>query len=316
MNEIASRQIALAELCAGAPVEAGQDNLVAGFQALFPGLQFRHALVRSGWHRIGGVIGRDLAPVASSLRDWAEAECHSDMFCLYAEHGSKGLLTTRHDGKTHYFTAATGPKAADFVQIEVEELVEVVDRPLFVDDRIPDDIEELIDPPGADEARLAPRQLAAPRYAFRDSSEIAPLVARHKASEGSDLRYIRCLDEWDASSAGAAATFCHHFVLRLLPFRDRFGERKVEATPLACGKLPPLDAGAARLSGVPLAGVLQEFDRQAGFNMAWYFYMLVHKKALVDIAQAVYTDARRNYRYLPDRDLKVLESWIRGPYSF
>jgi len=238
------------------------------------------------------------------------------MFKLFVEHGGKGLLTTRHEGKTHYFTAPTGPKAADFVQIEVEELVEVVDRPLFVDDHIPDDIEELIDPPGAEEARLAPRQLAAPRYAFRGITEVAPLVAKHKASEGSDLRYIRFLEEWDAASAGAAAPFCHHFVLRLLPFRDRFGERKVEATPLACGKLPAVDVAAAKLSGVPLASYLQDFDKRAGFPLAWYFLMLIHKKALIDIAQAVYTDARRNYRYLPDRDLAVLETWIRRPYSF
>lgn len=316
MIEFDKEKAALGELCAAAPVVAGEESLIAVFTRLFPGLTFRHALARTGWHRIGGVIGADFSPLASSLRDWAEEASEGDLFQLYAKYGEAGLLTTRHEGKTHYFVASNGPAAADFVQIEIEELVEVVDRPLFIGDRIPEDVEELIDPPGAHEARLPHRQVSAPRYAFRDLTPIGRLVAGHKVAEGSDLRYIRFLDEWDASSAAGGARFCDHFVLRLLPFRDRFGERKIEATPLPCGSLPEIDGAATRLSGVPLANFLRDFDKRAGFPMAWYFLMLIHKKALIDIAQSVYLDAHRNYRYLPDKDLATLDGWIRKPYSF
>jgi hypothetical protein len=250
------------------------------------------------------------------LRAWAETESEHDMVALYEQFALEDLITTRLDGKTHYFVAPTGERAPDFVQIEIEELQEIVDRPLFVDDYVPDEIEDLIDPPGGFEARLEPVSLAKPRYAFREATDVDELVAGHVTSEGSDLRYIRFLEEWDRSSAGAKARFSYHFVLRMLPFRDRFGERKIEATPLIAGELPDLPDDASNLSGAPLANILQAFDRQMGFPMAWYFSMPIKKKEMTKIAEAVYLDHQRNYNYLPERDLKVLEGWIRKPYSF
>ena len=290
--------------------------LLQSISTLLPELSFSYRLTRSGWHRIGGVVTGELEPVAPSLRQWAESSSDHDMFALYEQYGASDYLTTRLDGKTHYFTASTGKRAPDFVQLEVEELVEVADHPLFIDDLIPDDIEELLDPTDAIKARVEPKILAAPRYVFRELTDIDELVADQVTSEGSDLRYIRCVEEWDRSSAGAKAQFCDHFVLRMLSFRDRFGERKVEATPLPVSELPLPDEAATSLSGTPLANFLLDYDKQAGFPMAWYFAMLINKKTMPQIAQAVYLDHQRNYRYLPDRDLEVLEGWVRKPYSF
>ncbi|MEZ5840236.1 MAG: hypothetical protein R3D02_07335 [Hyphomicrobiales bacterium] len=50
--------------------------------------------------------------------------------------------------------------------------------------------------------------------------------------------------------------------------------------------------------------------------MAWYFAMLIRKKAMTDIAQSVWLDYERNYRYLPSCDVPVLKGWMRKPYSF
>jgi hypothetical protein len=43
-------------------------------------------------------------------------------------------------GRTHYLTAITGQRAADFVQIEIEELQEIIHRPLWDPDWLPDDL--------------------------------------------------------------------------------------------------------------------------------------------------------------------------------
>jgi hypothetical protein len=306
----------LTEACSKAQPETGHEALIAGLQPALPGLALRHVATRTGWHRIGGVVTADFQRVAHSLREWAETVSGHDMFALYEDFADSGLITTRFDGKTHYFAAPTGPRAPDFVQIEVEELVEVADRPLFVNGDVPDDIEELIDPPGAFAARLPARVLTPPRYFFHAVTDIDKLVADQVGSQGSDLRYIRFLEEWDRSSAGISREFCRHFALRRLPFRDRFGERKIEATPLSAIPLEQPDPAVADISGVALARYLQDYDRRGGFPMAWYFAMLIEKRALITLAQAVYLDHQRNYRYLAERDFALLAEWMKTPYSF
>ena len=306
----------LVETCAGAMPAADHADLLTRINAEAGDTPFRHALTRAGWYRIGGVVTAGGERVATSLRQWAEAESGGDMFALYEAHADSRLATTRFDGKMHYFVAPIGERARDFIQLEVEELVEVVDRPLFVDDAVPDDIEDLIDPPGAQDARLEPRVLGAPRYGFHALTDIGRMVDGHVSESATDLRYIRFLEEWDASSAGAQACFSDHFVLRLLPFLDRFGEHKIEATPLPVRVMDDPDPAVLQLSGAPLANFLHDYNIEAGYPLAWYFLMLITKKSMVDLAQTIYLDYQRNYRYLADRDIAVLEGWIRNPYSF
>lgn len=306
----------LVELCSRVTPEADHGAFLAAINAEAGDTPFYHVVTRGGWYRVGGVVSRTGERVAPSLRKWAEAESDGDMIALYAAHADEDLLTTRLDGRMHYFVAPCGERSRDFVQLEVEELVEVVDRPLFVDDHVPDDVEELLDPPGAYQARVEAQVLTPPAYAFHGLNDVARLVDDQGRTGGSDRRYIRLLEEWDVSSAGTQARFCDHFVLRLLPFLDRFGEHKIEATPLPVKLVPEPSAEVLSLSGAPLANYLQQYNRDAGFPLAWYFQMLLQKKRMVTLAQTVYVDYQRSYRYLADRDLAVLENWIRNPYSF
>jgi hypothetical protein len=306
----------LEEICAGVLPADDHVALLAEVNALAGDTPFRHALTRTGWHRSGGVVAATGARIANNLRQWAEDESEGDMFALYEAYADKDLVTTRFDGKTHYLVAPFGERACDFVQLEVEELVETVDHPLFVNDLVPDDIEDLLDPADALEARLTPRYLGEPRYAFHAVTDIAGLIAGHAETNGSDRRYIRLLKEWDATSAGAEHRFCDHFVLRLLPFLDRFGEHKTEATPLPIDAVAELDAEAINLKGAALANFLHAFCAKAGFPMAWYFLMLIRKGPMVGLAQNAYLDCQRDYRYLADKDFAVLEEWMRKPYSF
>ena len=315
-EDLEDREIFIDDACGKAKPEPDHGDLLKNIAKVFPGLNFHHTLTRTGWHRIGGLITSDLERVDTNLRRWAETESDHDMFELYDKHGASDLLTTRFDGRTHYFATPVGERAPDFIQLEVEELIEIVDRPLFIEDQIPDDIEELLDPPRTSASNPDGRELSRPKYVFKAITDIADLVADHVTSEGSDLRYIRFLEEWDRSSAGGAARFCDHFALRLLPFRDRFGERKIEATALPVNEFAEPDPEAARQSGTALANFLQTYDKAAGFPMAWYFAMLINKKDMVSIAQAVAIDYQRNYRYLPERDVEILNGWINNSYSF
>ncbi|WP_319529239.1 hypothetical protein [uncultured Cohaesibacter sp.] len=316
MTDLQPRTKNLEEICNRVSPGAHHVSLVEAISTVLPDYPFRYRVTRSDWYRIGGVVDADHQRIASSLRKWAEIESDFDMFSLFEQYGSKGYLTTRFDGQTHYFVAPKGKRAADFVQLEVEELVEVVDHDLFIEDHIPDDIEELLDPHGAMQARVKPATLSPPRYDFHSITDISELVSKQLASEGSDLRYIRFLEEWDKSSAGGKERFCDHFVLKLLPFMDRFGERKMEATPLPVKTLPVPDESNLALEGADLSNFLQDYDRKLGFPMAWYFSMLINKKIWPQIAMKVYAEHEGKYSYMPEKDLAVIEHWIRYPYSF
>nr|WP_321443219.1 hypothetical protein [uncultured Cohaesibacter sp.] len=316
VTDMQPRTKSLERICRMVPPGVHHVSLVEAVSTILPDYTFRYRTTRSDWHRIGGVVDANFNRIAMNLRQWAEDECDHDVFALYEKFGAEGYFTTRFDGQTHYFVAPNGDGAAGFVQLEVEELTEVVDHPLFIDDQVPDDIEDLLDPVGAFAARVEARPLGASKYDFRSITDIGDLVSRQVSSEGSDLRYIRFLEEWDKSSAASKGRFCDHFVLKLLSFMDRFGEHKIEATPLPIKSLPVPGPSVLALSGSELSNYLHDYDRKAGFPMAWYFAMLTEKKIWPQIATTVYSDHRDDYRYLPEKDLAVLEHWIRYPYSF
>ncbi|WP_321449689.1 hypothetical protein [uncultured Cohaesibacter sp.] len=316
VKEFKPRIAQLKEICSKIKPGTHHVSLVEAISTILPDLSFRYRTTLSGWYRLGGLVDDEGNRIATNLRQWAEAESDHDMFALYEQYGGADYYTTRLDGKCHYFVAPTGKGAADFVQLKVEEMTEVIDRPLFVNDLVPDDLEDLLDPQGAFAARVAPTEIAPPRYVFHSITDISALVSNQLSSEGSDLRYIRFLEEWGKTTASSKQRFSDHFVLKLLPFLDRFGERKTEATPVPVKKLPLPSDNVANMSGTSLSHFLKEYDKNAGFPMAWYFNMLVEQKIWPQIATAVYMDHQRNYRYLADKDLEVLENWIRFPYVF
>jgi hypothetical protein len=131
------------------PPRPHHSTLHEAVARVLPGQSFRFALTRGGWYRPGGVIRPNGDRVTDDLEAWAEAEleaCDGDMDEFLDRHGQDGLYTTRHSGRTHYFVAPYGPGPADFLQLEVEELREVLDRHLVSPDAIPTDLEELTDP--------------------------------------------------------------------------------------------------------------------------------------------------------------------------
>jgi hypothetical protein len=187
-------------LCGEAPVAGGLDGLVASCSQRMPGLAFRHVLTRGNWHRLGGVVDADLNPVARSIVHWAEAESGGDVDDLVARYADAGWFATHIAGRTHFLTAARGEDPEQFVQLEVEELREVVARPLVIDDWYPDSIEEFLEP--LDFPHSDPRSVGDARYQFRRLVSGADLIHGTQIRHGQVKNLRRFFADWRDSSAG------------------------------------------------------------------------------------------------------------------
>lgn len=309
---------ALAEACVQIPVSHGPAALARELAQIVPDFQFRQVLSRGGWYRLGGVVDGAGSAVADNLEQWAEDEyaAHGDDMQAFADdYTARGLRATRLTGKTHYWVAGTGEHAADFLQVEIEELQEVVCHVLFDAEAPPGSIEELVDPRDACAEPQAP--LGVPFYTLRRLIHVGDFLARMRAQKPDPQPIHRFVDAWENSSAGHAAPFSHHWVVPVREHLDRYRQPIYNATPVAAlnGQSPKLDAGfGAR--GLVLHDALTRFDRQVGYPMAWFFHMLTTKAVPHAVATVVIEDVQGGFHYLPERDVAVVRDWLHRPYGF
>lgn len=305
----------LARVCAEAPVRPHHAGLLAAVQRVCPDLAFRQALTRGGWYRLGGVIGATGARLSAHLQGWAEQAwqaCGEDPYRFADAFGGQGLLATRIAGRTHYFVSPYGRRAGEFFQLEVEELQEVADRRLFDPDEPPADLQELVDP--AHRLRVDPQPVARPRYALRRYTDIQAFVERIRAQSPAKAAVVRFIEEWEASSAGAAAHFSDEWVLALGEHLDRYKQPHPSAKPVPAPRkrAGPLEARDSR--GAELAAALHIYDRHAGYPLAWYFRMVSNDGVAREVAARVAQDLACGFDYLPRRDAAILAQWVEAPY--
>jgi hypothetical protein len=305
INEIAG----LAEVCAMTDPGRGPEALVAGLGGLWPDLAFRTVLTRGGWYRPGGVVDLQHRRVADSLRLWAEQRADDDVLGLLDACARSQLFATRLCGRTHYLTARTGEATTDFLQLEVEELNEVLDRYLSDPDWLPDSVEEFIDP--LDYPHVEPEAIDAPRFAFRRLLSARELLDSASGTTAQDL--ARFVLEWDRSSVGHAADFCEHWVFVVREFVDSDGDERVSARPVPARSFERLRPGA-EIRGAELANLIHAFDHAAGYPMAWYFHMVATAGVSHTVGAQVFEDMQGSFSYLPERDLQVLRNWVDDPY--
>lgn len=307
---IAHLQLRVAESCRLHPAPPEIDELVSRLRATIPELTLGHVMSRGGWHRLGGVVDGDYRRVAQHIRTWSEGQSDGDVELLLDKCSELHGFVTRLEGLTHYLTAPTGEGAGDFIQVEIEQLQEVIDRTLWDPDWLPDDLEEFIDP--MDYPRLEPEPVGAPRLLCR---RVLP-VRDFLGSEDADRDIKRFFSDWERSSAGESAHLCDHWCLGIREFLDIGGEGHLKAKPVAVGAkcLPDLpEDSVARGSG--LANLIHGFDRTVGYHFAWFFHMLTRRRVSFKLAEAVHADQMGAFDYLPARDLAVLRDWYDRPYS-
>jgi len=300
----------VANACAALPAGADLDALIAAVRDALGAQDVQHAMTRGGWHRLGGVVSLDGERIADHIADWAQTVCGGDIDELMAYVSDLRCFATRLNGQTHYLVVPTGPTARDYIQIEVEEVQEVLDRVISDPAWFPDSIAEFVDP--LDFPRLEPEPVGPARMIFRRLVPVNELMD----SSDSGPRLRRFLDDWDRSSAGETSAFCEHWVLSIREYRDQDGDdhRSAKPVPIPRVEIPSLaDAEVAR--GVKLANQIHGFDRVLGYPFAWYFHMLTNPKVSHRLAEAVHADLIGAYDYLPVRDLKVLRDWYNQPYG-
>ena len=314
-----ARQVA--ELCVRIPASAGPGALARELARTEPQLTFREVLARGGWYRLGGVVDAAGIHVADDLEKWAETELAArddDLGALCDEYADSGLRATRLTGRTHYLVASTGPAAADFIQIEIEELQEMACHALFDADKPPGSLEDLVDPRSEDDAcanRAVP--LGAPFLALRRLTPVAETLDRIRAQKPEPQPIHRFIEAWEASSAGAATQFSNHWVLGVREHLDRYRQSIFHAAPIAAvNGAPPRFDGAFGVQGLSLHHALSRYDKAAGYPMAWFFNMITTRSVPHALSGAVMDDTQAGFHSLPDRDAAVVKDWLYRPYGF
>ena len=303
----------LKEICSNTTPGDKHADLLSNIQSELSAGSFQLSLSRKGWYRVGGVVNNAGGWIAEKLEDWAGAD-GSDIFELVEKYKDSGYRVTRQNGVTHYFTSSIGDDPHQFVQLEVEEVTEVLDRNLIEPDYFPDTIEEFIDP--EEFPRLNSTDVIRHYYIFRRVTDIQNFIERMSEDCDNELPIQRWFADWKRSSAAEKDLFCQHWVLTLREYLDGYGEPRMEAKPVSTfsGVVNELDPDKS-MRGSVLANAIHELDHQLGYPMAWYFFMLSRKKVSPVIAEAIHNDMQGAYAYLPPRDLKVLNEWMDNPYS-
>jgi hypothetical protein len=291
--------------------------LLEAAASLVPECPFRHALSRGGWYRPGGLLAPDGTRLAEDLETWAETEldaCDGDMGLFMERHAEAGLMATRQAGRTHYFVAAIGMEPAEFLQLEVEEVQEVLDRLLINPDSPPADLPELTEP--LEPAILEAQPVDRPRYRFRRLTDVRQALSRQADPVGGLSPLARFMAEWQDSSAGAQGHFSDHWIVATREHQDRYRNLRLTATPVSrhSRQLKPFH-WQPEARGMALAEQLHNFDRAAGYPGAWYFHLVAGALTPRAVAFALAEDLAADFHYLPAGDQKILEGWLTDPYS-
>jgi hypothetical protein len=133
---------------------------------------------------------------------------------------------------------------------------------------------------------------------------------------------VRLFRDWLESSAGRGGyRFCDHWFVQHNDYSDKDGKRSMHLCPQwadADGGLDlPKIYPSHEASPYGVVESLSEFDRQAGYPFAWYFYML-HGNRVTSSAGVVVARAIRDGRFnpFPECDTKVLLRWDESKYGF
>lgn len=307
----------LSRICAATEPAANPQILLQGVNDASANHDFGLTYTEEGWYRIGGVVTSEGQRVANNLEDWIEAESGGDIIDLVARYGDKGYCTTALAGKTHYLTATTGQNPLDFIQLEVEEIQEVMDHELFNPDRIPDTIEDIVDPLEINE--VEPTPVSAAKYEFKQATHFTDMAEELTSDFTGDPAFRRFISDWNDSSAGSAIAFHQCWAVNVLPILKNVGEHKFEIKLLS----PHADViHAYDMSGMGSWGtiikMLESLDNEAGFPMAWYFLMLTKKFMSYSMVKSIREEmswSKTDYSFLAENDRLVLENWLDEPYN-
>jgi len=129
---------------------------------------------------------------------------------------------------------------------------------------------------------------------------------------------VRIFEEWAQSSAGLGGhIFCDHWFADMGEWRDARGNLYLSFIPQwTTSKMPPKVEQKPKTSLYALWDKLLAFDAKAGYNFAWYFFMLHGNRINDDVGHAVLRGAEQGLIVLPEHDYRVLKHWCDCSYGF
>jgi hypothetical protein len=307
----------IAECCKKVIPLTTDDLLLSKLQALVPHYPVRHAYTGEEWYKLGGVVDMHGQRVAYDLIEWVERtyiECGQNLQVLIEHSLDNQLLATKQTGKTLYFVVQTGELAQDFILIEIDKTHEVSDRMLIDEANLPADLEEFIDP--IQRLSVENFSFGQSRYTYKRKTDVALFMEVITERHVSDHPVQRFMDDWNRSSASQKQAMSEDWIIRPYRHTGRFGEQivNIELINTNTAQIPHLEDFADQ-KGNALNNILNRFDRQIGYPMAWFFYMTKAKGVSPHCAEAVFKDLENDFAYLPARDEAVLRDWIAKPYN-
>jgi len=309
---------ALIDLCERFPSEGALDLLVEEINetAQTDGLSFRLIHSDRDWYKLGGIVDKEGKRISDSLEEWVESEATGDAMDLFARYGEAGYKATAISGNTHYLIAPTGDKPTDFVQLQIDEVRETLDRELFDPATIPETLEDIIDP--LDAIRVEPEPLSPPKFVFKTLTDLAAMGRELTGEYTGDPRFSRFLAEWNRSAAARYARFCDKWAVEVIPYLTAMGDHRQDVKLLSDDMklLDGLDL-AHLPKGQPIHPFLAKIDEQADYPMAWYFLMVARGLMPYGTVKALARELKEPHFGRPSmtpEDADLLNSWIEDPY--
>jgi len=309
---------ALQNLCDAFPPEGAIDQLVEEInQKTEPnGLAFRLIHSDLDWYKLGGIVDKNGTRITDNLEQWVESEAGGDAMDLYARYGESGYKATAISGNTHYLIAPTGDAATDFIQLQIDEVRETMDRELFDPATIPETLEDIIDP--MDAIRVEPEPLSPTKFVFRTLTDLRALSGELTGEYTGDPRFKRFLTEWKSSAAARYARFCDKWAVEVIPYLTAMGDHRQDVKLLSADMkyLKGLDFGHLP-KDQPIYPFLSKIDEQADYPMAWYFLMVASGIMPYGTVKALARELKEPHFGRPSMtpsDMALLTSWIEDPY--
>lgn len=308
----------LNELCDRFSPEGALESLVDEINAAAKtdGLAFHLVHSDRNWYKLGGIVDPSGKRISDNLEEWVEAEASGDAMGLFARYGESGLKATAILGNTHYLVAPTGDKPTDFVQLQIDEIRETLDRELFDPASIPETLEDIIDP--LDAIRVEPEPLTPPKFVFRTITDLSKLSGELTGEYTGDPRFKRFLAEWKRSAAARYARFCDKWAVEIIPYLTGMGDHRQDVKLLSADMklLDRLDLGHLP-TNQPIYPFLAKIDEQADYPMAWYFLMVAAGMMPYGAVKAVARELKEPHFGRPSMtpgDMALLQGWIEDPY--
>jgi hypothetical protein len=307
----------LTECCKNSIPGQTDDVLLEKLQSLTPDYSVKLAMSGDEWYKLGGIVDMAGNRVANDITEWVERtyiECGQNLQTLIEHSLEQKLIATKQTGKTLYFVIQTGQAAEDFILIEIDKTHEVSDRMLVNEQHPPEDLEEFIDP--LNPCCIESYSLGRSRYTYRRKTDVRLFMEVINQRQPEKHPVQRFMDDWNRSSAGQKTAMCGDWLIRPYRHTGRFGEQVVNAeiVNIHADNLPQME-DITNKKGNSLSNLLNRFDRQIGYPFAWYFYMLKGRNVLPHCADSVYRDVAKDYAYLPQRDIAVINDWVKQPYT-